>query len=124
MRGTDERLPQLTQEESYQIEALLKAGHPQSGIATVLKRDKPTISREVRRNCGLRGYRPKQAQRLAPPLKMIAAGLPEVPRLQRLLEGLCRNLSRGDPPLRRQGDFSSQAELILGQKLLRRLRVY
>ena len=65
MRGTDERLPQLTQEESYQIEALLKAGHPQSGIATVLKRDKPTISREVRRNCGLRGYRPKQAQRLA-----------------------------------------------------------
>jgi len=56
---------QLTQEERYQIEALLKAGHPQSGIATVLKRDKSTISREVRRNCGLRGYRPKQAQRLA-----------------------------------------------------------
>jgi hypothetical protein len=65
MRGTDERLPQLTQKEPYQIEALLKAGHPQSGIATVLKRDKPTISREVRRNCGLQGYRPKQAQRLA-----------------------------------------------------------
>ena len=56
---------QLNQEERYQIEALLKAGHPQSGIATVLKRDKSTISREFRRNCGLRGYRPKQAQRLA-----------------------------------------------------------
>ena len=56
---------QLTQEEGYQIEAFLQAGHPQSGIATVLKRDKSTISREVRRNCGLRGYRPKQAQRLA-----------------------------------------------------------
>ena len=56
---------QFPQEERYQIEALLKAGHPQSGIATVLKRDKSTISREVRRNCGLRGYRPKQAQRLA-----------------------------------------------------------
>ena len=56
---------QLTQEERYQIEALLKAGHPQSGIATVLKRHKSTISREFRRNRGLRGYRPKQAQRLA-----------------------------------------------------------
>ena len=56
---------QLTQEELYQIEALLKVGHPQSGIATVLKRHKSTISREVRRNRGLRGYRSKQAQRLA-----------------------------------------------------------
>ena len=56
---------QLTQEERYQIEALLKVGHPQSEIATVLKRHKSTISHEVRRNHGLRGYRPKQAQRLA-----------------------------------------------------------
>ena len=56
---------QLTQEERYQIEALLKAGHPQSEIATVLKRHKSTISREFRRNRSLRGYRPKQAQRLA-----------------------------------------------------------
>ena len=56
---------QLTQEERYQIEALLKMGHHQSEIAVVLKRDKSTISREVRRNRGLRGYRPQQAQHLA-----------------------------------------------------------
>ena len=56
---------QLTQEERYQIEALLKVGHPQSEIATVLKRHKSTISHEVGRNHGLRGYRSKQAQRLA-----------------------------------------------------------
>ena len=56
---------QFTQEERYQIESLLKVGHPQSEIATVLKRHKSTISHEVRRNYGLRGYRPKQAQRLA-----------------------------------------------------------
>jgi len=56
---------QLTQEERYQIESLLKAGHSQSGIAAVLKRHKSTISREVGRNRGLRGYRPKQAQHLA-----------------------------------------------------------
>jgi IS30 family transposase len=56
---------QLTQEERYQIEALLKVGHPQSEIATVLKRHKSTISHEVGRNHGLRGYHPKQVQRLA-----------------------------------------------------------
>ena len=56
---------QFIHEARYQIEALLKAGHRQSGIATVLNRDKSTISREVGRNRGLRGYRPKQAQRLA-----------------------------------------------------------
>jgi hypothetical protein len=33
---------QLTQEERYQIAALLKMGHWQSGIADVLKRDKST----------------------------------------------------------------------------------
>ena len=41
---------QLTQEERYQIEALLQAGHKHSEIATVLKRHKSTISREVSRN--------------------------------------------------------------------------
>ena len=56
---------QLTQEERYQIEGLLKMEHHQSEIAVVLKRHKSTISREVRRNRGLRGYRPKQAQHLA-----------------------------------------------------------
>ena len=39
---------QLTQEERYQIEALLKMGHCQSGIADALNRDKSTISGEAR----------------------------------------------------------------------------
>ena len=56
---------QFTQEERYQIEALLKMGHHQSEIADALNRHKSTISREVRSNRGLRGCRPKQAQRLA-----------------------------------------------------------
>lgn len=54
---------QLTQEERYQIYALMKAGHNQSEIALVLQRHKSTISREYKRNKGLRGYRPNQAQR-------------------------------------------------------------
>ena len=56
---------QLTQEQRYQIYALLKTEHSQTKIATVIGVDKSTISREVRRNCGKRGYRPKQAHRFA-----------------------------------------------------------
>ncbi len=56
---------QLTQEQRYQIEALLKAEHSRTEIAEVLGVHKSTIGRELRRNRGLRGYRPKQAQRLA-----------------------------------------------------------
>jgi IS30 family transposase len=55
----------LTREERYQIYALKKAGHKPSELADVLERNRSTISRELARNCGGRGYRPKQAQRLA-----------------------------------------------------------
>lgn len=56
---------QLTQEERYQIYALMKAEHDQTEIAMILGRHKSTISREINRNKGLRGYRPQQAQRLS-----------------------------------------------------------
>jgi len=52
---------QLVQEERYQIYILKKAGNNQTEIANMLGRDKSTISRELRRNKGLKGYRPKQA---------------------------------------------------------------
>ena len=50
----------LSQEERYQIYALKRAGHGQSEIAGILNRSPSTISRELRRNGGERGYRPKQ----------------------------------------------------------------
>ena len=56
---------QLTRDERYQIYALRKAGHSQKEIAEVLGRSPSTISRELRRNKGLKGYRPEQAHRLA-----------------------------------------------------------
>ena len=55
---------QLTQEQRYKISALLKTEHSQMDIAIVLGVHKSTISREVRRNCGNRGYRPKQAHHI------------------------------------------------------------
>lgn len=54
---------QLTQEERYQIYALIKANHNQKDIAKILNRSCSSISRELKRNTGLKGYRPKQAQR-------------------------------------------------------------
>jgi IS30 family transposase len=59
------RYTQLTREQRHQIYALMKAGHNQSEIAMILGRGKSTISRELGRNRGLRGYRPRQAHHLA-----------------------------------------------------------
>jgi IS30 family transposase len=56
---------QLTQEQRYQISALLKMEHSQKEIARVIGTHKSPISRELLRNRGQRGYRPKQAQYLA-----------------------------------------------------------
>lgn len=51
----------LSQVERYQIYALMKAGNNFQTIAQILGRHKSTISREVLRNSGLKGYRPRQA---------------------------------------------------------------
>lgn len=55
---------QLTENERYQIYILKKAGHSQVDIAEKLDRRPSTISRELRRKKGLKGYRPGQAQKL------------------------------------------------------------
>ena len=54
----------LTQEERYQIYAFKKTGKKLTEIASKLGRHKSTISREITRNTGGRGYRPAQAQKL------------------------------------------------------------
>ena len=55
----------LTQGERNQVYALKKAGLTQCAIADQICVNKSTICRELKRNAGLRGYRPKQAHRLA-----------------------------------------------------------
>lgn len=56
---------QLTREQRYQIYALRKAGQNRTEIAMIIGCHKSTISRELTRNRGKKGYRPSQAQALA-----------------------------------------------------------
>ena len=52
---------QLTECQRYQIEALKKAEKNQKEMAKIVGVSRATISRELKRNTGKRGYRPKQA---------------------------------------------------------------
>ena len=56
---------QLTENERYQIYALIKNGTTRKECAAFLNRSESTISRELRRNQGLKGYRPQQAHQLS-----------------------------------------------------------
>ena len=60
-----ESYKQLTLEQRYGIYSLYKTGHNQTEIAAVTGVHKSTISRELRRNHGERGYRYKQAHHMA-----------------------------------------------------------
>jgi IS30 family transposase len=53
---------QLTREQRYEIEVLLRAGKRQKEIADLTGKDKSVISREIKRNSHKRGYSACQAQ--------------------------------------------------------------
>ena len=55
----------LNQEDRSQIYILRKEGYSQQAIADAIGVDQSAISRELMRNCGKKGYRPKQAQELS-----------------------------------------------------------
>ena len=52
----------LTEDERIEIYAGLQAGRTKTQIAQALSRSTSTITREISRNTGGRGYRPRQAQ--------------------------------------------------------------
>lgn len=56
---------QLTEGQRYQIYSLKGIGLTQAEIARQVSVDPSTISRELKRNTGQRGYRPKQANDMA-----------------------------------------------------------
>lgn len=53
---------QLTSGQRYQIAALQEAKISKKEIASIIGVHRSTITRELQRNTGLKGYRPKQAQ--------------------------------------------------------------
>ena len=59
------RYKRVTAQDRKQIALLSAKGLNQTDIAAKLGFHRSSISRELRRNSGLRGYRPKQAQRKA-----------------------------------------------------------
>jgi IS30 family transposase len=82
---------QLNQAQRYQIEILKKAGKNQKEIAVLLGVSESTISRELKRNQGKKGYRPKQAQIKADHRKKQAAkALKMTPALILLIEARIR----------------------------------
>lgn len=81
----------LTKEDRYHIKAQRDAGKSVSKIAKKVGCDKSTISRELRRNKGGRGYRPKQAHRKARDRwKGAAKAVKMTPELIKVVAGLLR----------------------------------
>jgi len=84
------RYAQLTQEQRYHIYALKKTGSSQTMIAKEIGVHKSTISRELARNRGGRGYRPKQAQELSE-ARLLSRVRPRIsPETWELVERLVR----------------------------------
>ena len=82
---------QLTQEQRYQIYALKKTKHSLSEIAVVIGVHKSSVSRELKRNRGQRGYRPQQAHELASGRRQKS-----VPRITAEVWNLVESLLRQD----------------------------
>jgi len=81
---------QLTQAQRYKIYALKKAAFTLTQIASEIGVHKSTVSREVRRNRGGRGYRPMQAQELCVARKLAAAAPRIAPETWALVESRLR----------------------------------
>ncbi len=78
---------QLTEHQRYQLAALRKEGHAQNTIAANLGVHPSTISRELHRNRGQRGYRPRQAQQKSHQRRHAAAkALKGTPQMLRQIE--------------------------------------
>ncbi len=63
--GAPLKYKQLTDEQRVQIYTLLQVDCSITIIASTIGVNKSTVSRELKRNTGLKGYRPKQANQLA-----------------------------------------------------------
>ena len=106
----------LTEDERYTIYEHLQRGRPHQAIADMIGRSKSTVSREIRRNRGLKGYRPGQADRFAAERRRVRRGGRQVPETT---WGFCQALIKdGHSPeqaagrARRQGQGSVSHEYL------------
>ena len=107
---------QLTSEQRYQISGLKKAGLNQSQISDEVGVHKSTISRELRRNRGRRGWHPKQAQELRDERRRKCANaqrlsLPEWTEVERLIR-LDMSPEQASCRLALEGEFHISHETI------------
>lgn len=107
---------QLTSEQRYQISGLKKAGLNQSQISDEVGVYKSTISRELRRNKGRRGWHPKQAQELRDERRKKCANaqrlsLPEWMEVERLIR-LDMSPEQASCRLALEGEFHISHETI------------
>jgi len=77
----------LTYDKRCQIYALLKSGHAKIEIAQLLGVHRSTITKELKRNAGLKGYRYLQAQEKACARRAAASGAP-----RKMKPGLIREI--------------------------------
>ena len=94
----------LTYEERCRIYALKQRGDSQHQIAKHLRVSRSTISREIRRNSGLRGYRYKQAEAFATERRKRASRSPRKMH-EALIEDLKEKLGRQWSPEQISGWF-------------------
>lgn len=87
----------LTFQEREILYRLNQAKRPKAEIAEVLGRDRSTVYRELNRNTGGRGYRPKQAQRKADERRLACRGEPKMKDPQ-LKKHVTRSLKKGWSP--------------------------
>ena len=106
---------QLTEPQRYQIAALKKAVISNKEIALIIKTSESTITREIQRNSGRRGYRPRQAQIKADKRKQqVAKTLKMIPTTVCLIEDLIRfDLSpeQASNVLKQQGIYISHERI-------------
>lgn len=69
---------QLTYEERIRISILIQEGKTQSKIASILNRNRSTLSRELTRNQMSEGYFPATAEKLADLRKQEASSIPRI----------------------------------------------
>ncbi len=109
----------LTYPERCQIHALMESGLSGGAIARQLGRSPSSISREIRRNGGARGYRHAQAQRLAEGRRSAASSVPRkmTPELWALVEG---RLVRGWSPEQVAGRLRLEGHPVAGRQWIYR----